>query len=141
MMSQDRNPEGSSKGRSEYPKIQEWVRRLVSAQGLNWGEKQLGWWTFHLESFLRYCRKQGDRVEARILARSYYDSLAETEGGKKSYRVDQTKQALTVFIRGTENWHWEEEEGYGWRPRFRIKSKIEGGSDKPPEAGLADRSG
>jgi integron integrase len=155
-MTREFSNEANESRSSEHPEPKAWVRRLVAAQGLNLTEKQLGWWSFHLERFLRYCRKQGQRVEARILARSYFDALAATEGPKASYRVDQTKQALTAFIRGIENWHWEEEEGYGWQPRFRVKARIENpgspsssidagkragdaGRKDPTEGGLSDR--
>ena len=113
----DRAPERDGK----HPVPKEWVRRLVASQGLNLSEKQLGWWSVHLEEFLRYCRKRGERVEARILARGFYDALAAPEARTPPYRLDQTKQSLTAFIRGIENWHWEQDEEHGWQPRFRIK--------------------
>lgn len=55
------------------PEPKPWVCRLVIAQGLSVTEKQLGWWFVHLESLLRYCLKQSEKVEARILARAFYD--------------------------------------------------------------------
>jgi hypothetical protein len=51
------------------PKVRDWVRRLVEAQELDLGEKGLGWWSYHLEGFLQYCRDRGERIEARILGR------------------------------------------------------------------------
>ena len=89
--------QSESKQGAPVPKA--WVRRLVVTQGLSLTEKQLGWWTVHLESFLRYCCKMGERVEARILARGYYNGLAQSDSGAAKYRIEQTKQALTVFIR------------------------------------------
>ena len=110
------------------PRAANWVRRLVDVRGLELTDIQLGWWTFHLERFLQYCRKRGDRVEARILARGFFDSISHPESKVSVYRVDQTKQALTVFLQGIENWHWEEEAETGWRPRFRIKNGLSAGA-------------
>lgn len=124
-----RSPSGK-----ETPKVADWVRRLVQNDGLHLSEKQLGWWSFHLDSFLGYCRQRADRVEARVLARGFYDSLLHSEPAVSAYRIDQTKQALTVFLRGIENWHWEED-GYGWQPKFRVKPGGEG--DKSPAEALA----
>ena len=42
----------------------------------------------------------------------------------KAFRVDQTRQALTVFLRGIENRHWESHGGR-WRARFRVKAPVE----------------
>lgn len=42
----------------------------------------------------------------------------------KPFRIDQTRQALTVLLRGIQHWHWEEHEGR-LRPRFRLKAADE----------------
>ena len=93
-MPSERPPAGKATG----PK--EWVRRLVRNQAVTLDERQLGWWTFHLEGFLRYCRRRGDQVEAKILVRGYFDELSGSEPPVASLRIDQTRQALTVFLRG-----------------------------------------
>ena len=117
----DWNPQKERRG----PEAKPWVRRLVEAQAVPLTAKQLGWWSFHLESFLRYCRNRGDQVDARVLARGFFDTLSVEQGAGAAYRVDQTKQALTVFIRGIENWHWERSDTGAWIPRFRIKPRVE----------------
>jgi hypothetical protein len=100
------------------PEAKPWVLRLFQNQGVTLDARQAGWWSFHLEGFLRYCRKRGDRVEARILARGYFDELRLSEPPVASLRLDQTKQALTVFIRGIENWRWDQMKGGEWAPFF-----------------------
>lgn len=69
------------------PEVKSWVRRLVQTQQIEIAERQLGWWCFHLEEFLRYCRRRGERVEARILARGYFDELRQSSppGGKAAH--------------------------------------------------------
>ena len=101
---------------------------MVEAQSVELTDKQLGWWSFHLESFLRYCRQRGEQVDVRILARGFFDSLSAEASPPATYRVDQTKQALTVFVRGIENWHWERADTGDWIPRFRIKTALLTGS-------------
>jgi hypothetical protein len=102
---------------------------LAQAQHVSLNESGLGWWSFHLQGFLDYCRRRGDRVEARILARGYFDQLRLSEPPVASFRIDQTKQALTVFLRGTEHWHWAQTATGGWIPRFRLKSGHAAASD------------
>ena len=84
------------------------MRRLVEAQELDLGEKGLGWWSYHLDRFLQYCRDRGEQIEVKLLARGFYDSLSQAEPPVSEFRVDQTKQALTAFVRGIEDWHWVE---------------------------------
>ncbi len=125
-------PEGDNAGSAKGPTPKDWVRRLVQAQGVALEERQLGWWTFHLESFLRYCRRRGEQAEVKILARGFLDELSASEPPVASLRLDQTKQALTVFVRGIEHWHWKQTEGGEWAPHFRVKLPTQAGAT-PPE--------
>lgn len=79
---------------------------------------------FPFGGLLRYCRKRRDRVEARVLARGYFDELSQTEPPVASLRLEQTKQALTVFLKGIENWRWDRFDTGEWAPFFRLKSSI-----------------
>jgi integron integrase len=100
-----------------------WVRRLIERQELRLPEATLGWWSWHLEEFLRYALRKGEAVELAPLAREFVESLEKAQPPAKPFRVDQVKQALTVFIRGVENWRWVEHEGRT-RPKFRLKATV-----------------
>jgi len=115
------NAVGSENRRNQAPEVKPWVRRLVEGQRLPLNEKVMGWWSFHLDGFLRYGVKRGERLEVVILGRGYLQMLQETLPPTASFRLDQTRQALTVFVRGIENWHWEETPEGTLRPLFRLK--------------------
>jgi len=101
-----------------------WVRRLVQAQGVRVPEATLGWWSWYLQEFIRYADRKGERVEVKFLAQEFVRSLEAERPPVKAFRVDQTRQALTVFLRGIENRHWESHGGR-WRARFRVKAPVE----------------
>jgi integron integrase len=128
-----------SSGKHHGPEPKPWVRRLAQAQGLKLSEKQLGWWTFHLQEFLRYCRRRGERAEARILARGFFDELRQSDPPVASFRIDQTKQALTAFIRALQVWHWEQSPAGAWSPRFRLKAAAESAEASAAPAVPADQ--
>jgi integron integrase len=110
--------------------VADWVRRLTETQQVRVPEATLGWWTWHLEEFLRYAQRKGERVEAALLADEFIQSLELASPPAKAFRVDQTRQALTVFLRGVDHWHWIEEAGR-WRPRFRLKTRDDAQSSGP----------
>ena len=95
---------------------------MVQAQGIPLTEKAMGWWSVHLEEFLRYATKRGEALDPIILGRGYLQMLEETLPSSAMFRRDQTKQALTAFVRGIENWHWEDSDEGDHRPRFRLKA-------------------
>ncbi len=123
------------------PEVRPWVRRLTEAQQVGLDESLLGWWSAHLEGFLGYCRRRADRLDARILARGYLDELARGEPPAPHLRVEQTKQALTVFLRGIENWHWEQAADGRPTPRFRVKPGAEPEPRGDPQPVSPDRRG
>ena len=47
--------------------------------GVGLGEKGLGWWSYHFDRFLQYCRDRGEQIEVKLLARGFYDSLNQAE--------------------------------------------------------------
>jgi len=110
--------------RNQAPEVKPWVRRLVEGQRLSLNEKAMAWWSFHLDGFLSYAVKRGERLEVVILGRGYLQMLQETLPPTAAFRLDQTKQALTVFVRGIDNWHWEETPEGTLRPRFRLKQSA-----------------
>lgn len=109
----------------KVPEAKPWVRRLIENQGLPLTEKAIGWWSVHLDGFLRYAIKRGEPLDPIILGKGYLQMLEETLPPSAGFRRDQTKQALTAFVRGIENWHWEDSTDGCLRPRFRLKSGPE----------------
>lgn len=112
----------------EEPKVGEeavpaWVRRLVERQEVRVPERALVWWGRHLQEFLTFAQLKGEPAEAALLAAEFVESLELASPPANPFRVDQTRQALTVFLRGIENWRWEREDGR-WRPRFRLKATL-----------------
>ena len=75
-----------------------WARRLVEAKRLHLDDRKCGWWSFHLEGFLRYCRRRGEQADARILAKGYLEELATDNPPVSIFRQD-----MTVLVRGIEN--------------------------------------
>jgi integron integrase len=61
----------------------------------------------------------------RVAARTYFDSLRHSEPPIHPRRLDHARQALTVFVRGIENWHWETDQTGTASPRFRVKPRQE----------------
>jgi integron integrase len=120
----DTNPGNSERSAGGTKVVAEWVRRLVEAQEVPVREASLGWWSWHLQEFLRYAERKGERIEAAPLADEFIQSLELASPPAKPFRVDQTRQALTVFLRGIQHWHWQERDGR-WRPAFRLKLRDE----------------
>ena len=84
--------------RNQAPEVKPWVRRLVEGQRLSLNEKAMAWWSFHLDGFLSYAVKRGERLEVVILGRGYLQMLQETLPSTAGFRLDQTKQALRCLF-------------------------------------------
>ena len=111
-------------GRAGETKVAaDWVRRLVERQEIRLPEATLGWWSWHLQEFVHYVDCKGEAAELRAVAREFIESLEKADPPAKAFRVDQVKQALTVFCRGVEHWRWVEEHGRG-RVAFRLKATV-----------------
>lgn len=103
-----------------------WVSRLLENQGVNIGPDETAWWGWNLEKFLDYCRTHPTGTpDVRTAANAFLESLEHAEPPVHPRRVDQARQALTVFVRGIENWHWETDETGTTSPRFRVKPRTE----------------
>lgn len=115
------NQQPESSNRKSAPA---WADRLFDAQAIHLPQSARGWWAWHLSEFLRYGERKGEKVDPKHLANEFLQTLERDEPPAKPFRIDQTKQALTVFLRGIEGWRWEEHEGK-LRPRFRVKAPVE----------------
>jgi integron integrase len=107
--------------------------RLLEAQGVTIEPDKAFWWGWHLGKFLDYCRMHPlERADLRLAARAYFDAMRRGEPPEPQWRIDQLQQALTVFVRGVDNWHWETDQTGASEPRFRVKARQE---NAPPVAG------
>lgn len=115
-----------------------WVKRLLEAQGVGLPPDKATWWAWHLNRFLDYCRLHPlEGANVRVAARAFLDAVRRAEPPPAQIQVDQIQQALTVFVRGVENWHWEKDRSGALSPRFRVKMKTEAGpagTAPPPTA-------
>lgn len=117
-----------------------WVTRLLDNQGVTISQQEASWWAWDLERFLDYCRiHPHGKPDVRTVARSFFDSLQHAEPPVHPKRLDQVRQALTVFVRGIENWHWETDETGALAPRFRVKPRTEV-PNVPPSAPLRSKN-
>jgi integron integrase len=115
-----------------------WVGRLLEAQGVKLDAKKAYWWSRELAAFLDYCRsRSGGHPDVRVAARNYYDAIRLADPPPPEWKTTQVSQALAVFVRGVENWHWVLNEATGAsEPRFRIRSPDTGGDTERPRAEL-----
>lgn len=103
-----------------------WVTRLLENQGVKLSPQEAYWWGWNLQKFLDYCRTHPlEQADVRLAAKAFLESLHHAEPPVHPHRVAQTQQALTVFIRGVENWHWETDESGTLSPKFRVKPRAE----------------
>jgi len=111
-----------------------WVTRLLENQGVTLSQQEACWWAWNLEKFLDYCRTHpAGKPDVRTAAKAFFDLLQHAEPPVHPRRLDQVRQALTVFVRGIENWHWETDETGVLSPRFRVRPRTEARNVPPSE--------
>ena len=103
----------------------EWLKRLWANQRVPLGAEKLYWWGVHVQSFLSFVRRQGLEGPMEVLAARFLEDLKVTRPPLPPWRLDQARQALEVFARGQEHWHFERDEAGRPRPAFRIKAGVE----------------
>jgi len=102
------------------------VQRLLAAQAVEMPADKAFWWGKELGRFLAYCRTHTEgKPDVRVAARNYVTALEHADPPTPDWRLAQAKQALTVFVRGIENWHWITDEAGFMEPSFRVKAKAE----------------
>lgn len=114
-----------------------WIARLIAAQGLKIPDKQAFWLGFHIEQFLAYCRHKGEPLDVASLREAYIVQLHQVEPRIPEWRVDQTRQALTIFGRGIEGWHWAPDDNGVSRPTFRVRTSHLAGTPIASATGIA----
>jgi integron integrase len=80
------------------------VRRILEAAGAEVPDKEAHWLGYHMERFVNHTRKHGELLEFPVAVEAYLSFFMQ--GNPKDWQVDQLKQALVLFGRGTERWRW-----------------------------------
>jgi integron integrase len=117
-----------------------WVQRLLAGEGFNLSKDRQFWWGVHLEQFLNYVRKRGEKISVEMLAADYQAALRLEDPPVPAWRQEQVRMALEVFVRGIEHWRWEFDAEGRLTPRFRLKCSVEApGGEQNPMRGLGSR--
>ncbi|MEM7147165.1 MAG: integron integrase [Verrucomicrobiota bacterium] len=97
-----------------------WLDRLLTTEAPSLQQSDRKWWRIRILSFLKYCREYPETHGHEVvhIAKGYLSSLTE-DPAQKSWQIDQARECLRVFIRGIENWHWDQ-----GKPRFRVKTRF-----------------
>lgn len=114
------------------------VRRILEAAGAEVSDKEAFWLGHHMERFVNHARKHGELLDFPVAVEAYVTFFKQ--GNPQDWQVDQLKQALVLFGRGTERWRWvKAEDGksvseyggqksnpmagpQGWVLRYRVKA-------------------
>ena len=119
-----------------------WVQRLLAGEGFNLPKERQFWWGVHLEQFLNYARKRGEKIPVERLATDYQAALRLEDPPIPAWRQEQARMALEVFVRGVEHWRWETDAQGRLTPRFRLKCSVEApGDGQLPVRGAGVQSG
>lgn len=106
-----------------------WAARLFERHARGLPEKRWPWFHRDIRRFLDYAGLHGEgKRNLALLAGEYLEVTRRGEPPPADWQIEQARQALDIFQRGVENWHWERsEEGGGWKPSFRVKAASVGG--------------
>ncbi len=103
-----------------------WLRRLWAAQRVPLSAEKLHWWSIHVQRFLKFMRRHPQEGPVEVMVEHFLSDLDVQDPPIGAWQRDQVQQALSVFVRGIQNWHLETDE-HGWlRPAFRLKTRGPG---------------
>ena len=97
---------------------------MVERQGLKVPRPLFGRWIGHLCAFLDYCGLKNQPVEAPDLANEFLEVLERGEAAMHAWQIDEARQALRVFLRGVDHWHWIRDADGRFRVTFRLKATV-----------------
>lgn len=109
------------------------VRRVLDAAGVNPSDHEASWLGFHMERFVSYARRHCELLDLPVAMEAYIAFSAKATPPYAERYLAQQKQALTLFARGTERWHWIRASEMtmtgmpppgpqGWVLRYRIRA-------------------
>ena len=102
------------------PKMARWLERVIlRGVGLD-GEarKWCGIWIMRFREFA----VEPDHVGGDLIDLAKAFLRLQEVGGALDWQVEQAREALRLFVRETENWHWAD-----GKPVFRVRSSGDGG--------------
>ena len=80
------------------------VRRILDASGASVTDSAGYWFGQHMENFVNYARTHCELLDLPVCVESYLAFIRL--GSPADWEIDQIKQALQLFARGTEQWQW-----------------------------------
>lgn len=99
-----------------------WLRRLWAMQRVPLPPEKLHWWSVHVQRFLKFVRMHPEEGPVEVLVDHFLADLDVQTPPVGAWQRDQIRQALSVFVRGIQNWHLELDEKGQVRPAFRLKT-------------------
>lgn len=114
------------------PEVKPWVRRVVEAAGVFMpssadAERRLGWWGVEMARFLKFCRTLPAETALRPAMEGYGRYLKNSVPPPQDWQLDQAREALRCFQKGTENWHIAAPDAQGRvEVSFRVKTRMDG---------------
>ena len=124
------------------PELRPWVLGVFAGAGIevpSTGEKRvrLGWFGVEMGRFLKFCKGLAPGTGLRDAMAGYGRVLKSEEPPLPEWRVDQAREALRIFKRGTEGWRLVTTGGSGSVARFRIHGRREVPPPDPIQEGPA----
>lgn len=116
-------------GAKKAPEVKPWVRRVVEAAGVFMptnadGERRLGWWGVEMARFLKFCKTLPAETALRPAMEGYGRYLKSSVPPPQDWQLDQAREALRCFQKGTENWHIAAPDAEGRvEVGFRVKTR------------------
>ena len=111
------------------PEVKPWVRRAVEAAGVFLptnadGERRLGWWGVEMARFLKFCKTLPEGSDLRSAMEGYGRFLKSSVPPPEDWQLEQAREALRCFQKGTENWHVAAPDAEGRvEVGFRVKTR------------------
>ena len=112
------------------PEVKPWVRRVFEAAGVFMpanadGEQRLGWWGVEMARFLKFCKTLPAETALRSAMEGYGRYLKSSVPPPQDWQLDQAREALRFFQKGTENWHIAAPDAEGRvEVGFRVKTRT-----------------
>ncbi|MFM8359126.1 MAG: integron integrase [Verrucomicrobiota bacterium] len=97
--------------------------------------EKLDWWSVHVQRFLKFVRMHPEEGPVEVLVEHFLADLDVRTPPVGAWQRDQIRQALSVFVRGIQNWHLERDESGQVRPAFRLKTTGPGAGEDGDKAG------